>query len=152
MSITGRSATSLDQQEPNTTTESFYSTFHFFLYPLCFKFASFFLFPSNVLLSWGQQCHTRAVSSLLKMCVVTERRGWDQPARFVLSRIIHIMTNVLIQITHPRLTPCTVTQDDLHLASHFLPLLPHFHFISVFIKCKHRNQPWIYDLISPLRL
>lgn len=109
----------------------FNSTFHLFLYPSCYIFVLFFLFPSKVLLSWGQQSCTTAVSSLLKLWMTAEGRGWDQTPRCILSRIIHIMSNVLIQITLPRLTTCTVIQDNFHLPL-ILPLLPHFDFASVF--------------------
>lgn len=61
---------------------------------------------------------------------------------------------MLIQIIHPRLTTCTVTQDDLHLASYFTAptsLLLHFS-LSSNIKSDYRNQTNIYDLSSPTRV
>lgn len=94
------------------------------------------------------------VSSLLKPQITAEGRGWDQTPRYVLSRIVCTIANFLIQTTHPRLTACTVTQDDLHLASYFTaPTSLPLHFsLSSSIKSNHSNQPKIYDLFSPTNL
>lgn len=53
----------------------FYSN-NFFLYHWCQISVPFFL------LSWGQQWHTRAVSSLLELWMTAEGRGWDQTPRW----------------------------------------------------------------------